>query len=353
MVLILASLLSLAPVAITFNTIRLQIPTQREEIEVAKLIGATKGSIHHVHVFRCDAAEQSLHRGLADALLSLLLNGQLGALAELCASHLVLLVFSMHLGWLGGVAVGGEAFIMDSAALISDGMRLKVIQIFRSGNLQKACDEMNARDQIKRSHPPSSRNTRIAGNTKAVIQCLNTLIPYFVLFYLAMNSLATSFWLAAAYIFASVSFHRAHFHVDARFRSSQFVSNQEVEHHQWIFHRRVCRDAAVCMVTAHNHHHATNGNWEKYRGPLNVLSVNEYENCHPESKDVSLYEACLDVPVGALMYFIFNPRFTGWWAAEISLGVLGKKLKSPRTPLKTLIAGQESRQWNLAGSIGI
>jgi len=26
----------------------------------------------------------------------------------------------------------------------------------------------------------------------------------------------------------------------------------------------------------HNYHHATNGNWEKYRGPLTTLSVDEY-----------------------------------------------------------------------------
>ena len=40
-VLLLAALLSLSLVAVTFNTIRLQILTQREEIEVSKLVGAT------------------------------------------------------------------------------------------------------------------------------------------------------------------------------------------------------------------------------------------------------------------------------------------------------------------------
>ena len=44
-VLILAGLLSFALLAVTFNTIRLQILTQREEIEVSKLLGATNGTI--------------------------------------------------------------------------------------------------------------------------------------------------------------------------------------------------------------------------------------------------------------------------------------------------------------------
>ena len=44
-VLILAGLLSVALLAVTFNTIRLQILTQREEIAVSKLLGATNGTI--------------------------------------------------------------------------------------------------------------------------------------------------------------------------------------------------------------------------------------------------------------------------------------------------------------------
>lgn len=44
-VLVLAGLLSFALLAVTFNTIRLQILTQREEIAVAKLLGATNGTI--------------------------------------------------------------------------------------------------------------------------------------------------------------------------------------------------------------------------------------------------------------------------------------------------------------------
>ena len=44
-VVLLSALLSLALVAVTFNTIRLQILTQRDEIEVSSLIGATRAYI--------------------------------------------------------------------------------------------------------------------------------------------------------------------------------------------------------------------------------------------------------------------------------------------------------------------
>ena len=46
-VLVLAALLCVALLAVTFNTIRLQILTQRDEIEVSKLLGATDGIERH------------------------------------------------------------------------------------------------------------------------------------------------------------------------------------------------------------------------------------------------------------------------------------------------------------------
>jgi cell division transport system permease protein len=113
-VLILAGLLSLALVAITFNTIRLQILTRRDEIEVSKLIGATNGFISRPFLYF--GATQGLLGGimawLIISLSLLLLNQQLRTLTELYASQFVLqplslgdslslLLFSLYLGWLG------------------------------------------------------------------------------------------------------------------------------------------------------------------------------------------------------------------------------------------------------------
>ncbi|MBI4808661.1 MAG: ABC transporter permease [Nitrosomonadales bacterium] len=113
-VIILAVLLSFALVAITFNTIRLQILTRREEIEVAKLIGATDAFIRRPFLYF--GLTQGLLGGVAAWLLIsaslLLLNHTLSALAQLYASDfslqglttgdsLTLLGFSAYLGWLG------------------------------------------------------------------------------------------------------------------------------------------------------------------------------------------------------------------------------------------------------------
>ncbi len=113
-VLLLASLLSLGLIAITFNTIRLQIVTQRDEIEVSKLIGATDAFIRRPFLYF--GALQGLLGGLTALLiiaLSLqLLKSPLAALSALYASNFILqplqiadslslLLFSVYLGWLG------------------------------------------------------------------------------------------------------------------------------------------------------------------------------------------------------------------------------------------------------------
>jgi len=112
--LILAVLLSFALVAVTFNTIRLQILTRREEIEVSKLIGATNAFIRRPFLYF--GMLQGLLGGAAAWLIlsvSLaLFNRSLAGLAQLYASNftlhalsagdsLTLLLFSSWLGWVG------------------------------------------------------------------------------------------------------------------------------------------------------------------------------------------------------------------------------------------------------------
>lgn len=111
---ILAILLGLALVFITFNTIRLQILTQKDEIEVAKLIGATHTFIRRPFLYL--GALQGLAGGVAAWLIIAaglhFMNGAIQELAKLYSSRfilsnlgtkesLLLFFFSAFLGWLG------------------------------------------------------------------------------------------------------------------------------------------------------------------------------------------------------------------------------------------------------------
>ena len=111
---LLAALLASGLVAITFNTIRLQILTQRAEIEISKLIGATDAFIRRPFFYL------GALQGLAGGALALaIVWGSLAALnlgvAELAVSYgssfrlmflnlgdaLTIVLFSAGLGWAG------------------------------------------------------------------------------------------------------------------------------------------------------------------------------------------------------------------------------------------------------------
>ncbi|MEX0958064.1 MAG: permease-like cell division protein FtsX [Burkholderiales bacterium] len=111
---LLAVLLSVALVAITFNTIRLQILTRRDEIEVSKLIGATNPFIRRPFLYF--GALQGLVGGAAAWLIVAvsvqILNFGLTNLATLYGTNLRLaglglidsiglLTFAAILGWIG------------------------------------------------------------------------------------------------------------------------------------------------------------------------------------------------------------------------------------------------------------
>jgi len=111
---LLAGLLGAALVAVTFNTIRLQILTQREEIEVSKLLGATNAFVRRPFYYA------GLLQGLAGGAIALvlvygslaLLNRQIAPLAATYGSDfrlaflsngdaLAVLGLAGVLGWLG------------------------------------------------------------------------------------------------------------------------------------------------------------------------------------------------------------------------------------------------------------
>jgi len=111
---LLAGLLGAALVAVTFNTIRLQILTQRDEIEVSKLIGATDAFIRRPFYYL------GLLQGIVGGIVALvlvaaalaLLNREVAVLADSYGSNFRLgflslseaaaaVVFAGALGWLG------------------------------------------------------------------------------------------------------------------------------------------------------------------------------------------------------------------------------------------------------------
>jgi len=107
---VLGTLLGIALVAVTFNTIRLQVLTRREEIEVIKLIGATDAFIQRPFLYF--GALQGLAGGAAALLIvsagAYFANRGLGELSHVYASLLQL----------NGLSLGDSAALLATPAAL-------------------------------------------------------------------------------------------------------------------------------------------------------------------------------------------------------------------------------------------
>ncbi len=207
---------------------------------------------------------------------------------------------------------------------------------------------MNAVDQVKAEKNNIVKEYTNRSNTKSAIQCLNTLVPYFALFYLALTTLSASVWLSALYMLPLSFFtvrifmimhdcgHKCLFRTQRLNTIFGFITGVIVGMPQYVWSQH------------HNFHHSTNGNWEKYRGPLDILSVDEYEKLSPGAQMRYRYGRNIFLaPVGAFMYFIFSPRFNWVLGSLIFLIDVTKfKMRNMQTPLKKIITNQESRYWS-------
>ena len=84
----------------------------------------------------------------------------------------------------------------------------------------------------------------------------------------------------------------------------------------------------------HRYHHLTNGNWAKYRGPLNVARVSDYLAMNESQR--RRYRYMRDIllsPVAGGVYFLLNPRITWLRATGHLLARLVRTGKVGTTPL--------------------
>ncbi len=97
----------------------------------------------------------------------------------------------------------------------------------------------------------------------------------------------------------------------------------------------------------HDFHHAHNGNWEKYRGPLTTPSVVEFDAMTPAQRNT--YERTRSIaiaPLGGFVYLLFNPRFT-WLkgTVEFLIYVAKQKFTQPQVSLREHAETFRTRYW--------
>ena len=192
-------------------------------------------------------------------------------------------------------------------------------------------------------------NSFVARNNRtATWQTLNTLIPVAALTLAAVMASSASWWLSIALMVPLTLFLLRSFVLLHDCGHNAMFSGARTNSIVGFIFGVVCGMPQYVWSRHHDYHHSTNGNWNKYRGPLAVLSTTEYAELNDAQKRGYARQRRIWMgPLAGFLYFVFNPRLT-WIKGLIALAKHMKaRLKSGEAKsLKQAAEGFETRSWD-------
>lgn len=187
-----------------------------------------------------------------------------------------------------------------------------------------------------------------ADDAKGFMQVLTTLGPLALLWYAVAPSAGISLWLTAVVALMMTLFLvRAFVLMHECGHGSLFLSAGLNRAFGFVFGVLSGMPQFV-WAKHHAYHHATNGNWAKYRGPLNTRSVDEFRAMSDvQQRRYELARNIWMAPFGGFLYLILTPRLT-WLIGSITFvgHVLKGMIAQPDVPVRTHAAGFKTPYWN-------
>ncbi|MFB9859511.1 fatty acid desaturase [Salinicoccus siamensis] len=146
----------------------------------------------------------------------------------------------------------------------------------------------------------------------SIIQILNTIVPFFVLWFLAYQSLSVSFWLSLLFSLATAGFMIRTFIIFHDCAHQSFFKSKKWNSILGTFTGIITHFAYEKWKREHSIHHATSGNLDKRGiGDIWVMTVEEYkEASRSERLKYRLYRNPLVMfGLGPLSLFLYANRF--------------------------------------------
>jgi acyl-lipid omega-6 desaturase (Delta-12 desaturase) len=182
---------------------------------------------------------------------------------------------------------------------------------------------------------------------RATYQILNTVIPYCLLWFLAVKAAPISLWLLLP-IMVLISL----------FSVRCFSLMHDCGHYSLFTSKKVNRVVGFVLGAinaipqypwsrGHAYHHKTNGDWERYRGPSGLVSTEEFAKLSPaaQKRYELLRQPWIIIP-GGFFYLAIKPRM------QLVLGIYGLIChafacwkNSSRLSLSEIFYSYESRNW--------
>ncbi|MGB2816448.1 MAG: fatty acid desaturase [Burkholderiaceae bacterium] len=174
-----------------------------------------------------------------------------------------------------------------------------------------------------------------------------TLLPLGALWVLTAASAAVSYWLTAGLVLLMSLFllrvfvlmhecgHGSLFRTAGLNKAFGFVFGVLCGMPQYVWSKH------------HMFHHSTNGNWSRYRGPLNIVTATDYAAMNGQQQ--WRYRSARSVwlaPFGGFVYLLLNPRLT-WLRGSLELlaHVVRQKIARPGVSLRAHARSFETPYW--------
>lgn len=181
----------------------------------------------------------------------------------------------------------------------------------------------------------------------ATYQILNTLIPYIVLWFLAVKSAAVSLWFLPPIVILITLFSLRCFSLMHDCGHYSLFTSKKVNRVVGFVLGAINAIPQYPWSRGHAYHHKTNGDWERYRGPSGLVSTEEFAKLSPTSQKryEFLRQPWMIIP-GGFFYLAIKPRMS------LLLGIYGLirhtfdcwKQKSGLSLLE-IFASYKSRNW--------
>ncbi|NJK39947.1 MAG: fatty acid desaturase [Oscillatoriales cyanobacterium RM2_1_1] len=190
-----------------------------------------------------------------------------------------------------------------------------------------------------------------SNDLRATYQILNTVIPYFLLWFLAVKVAPISYWLLPPIIL-----------LITLFSVRCFSLMHDCGHYSLFTSKTVNRIVGFGLGVlngipqypwsrGHAYHHKHNGNWERYRGPSALCSTEEFAKLSPAAqRRYELLRHPLMIFPGGFFYLAIKPRLA------LILGTYGfivhlfTRLKQNHSQgLVSIITSYKSKNWYTTG----
>ncbi|MDV3347483.1 fatty acid desaturase [Leptolyngbyaceae cyanobacterium CCMR0082] len=189
-----------------------------------------------------------------------------------------------------------------------------------------------------------------SNNWRATYQVLNTLIPYILLWVLAVKVAKIYIWLIPPIIILLVLFSLRCFSLMHDCGHYSLFRSKKVNRVVGFIFGLVNAMPQYWWSRDHAYHHKTNGDWERYRGIGDFLSTKEYAQLTPSEQNLyrMLRHPLMAFP-GGFFYLAFKPRII------FVLGIYDfichgfSCLRStPKTSWSAILSSHQPKHWSTA-----